>query len=534
MGMGRRGWGRGVAVFAVLALAVAACGTTVPARVRGQADQQASALGESSGPGGLGASGGLGGPATSAAPADGTDGVGGSGGTGTGATGGSLQADAGGAGTASSLGAEGPPGAGSTVSVAPAAPLQLGVLYIGGLQQLAAAFGSSANSPDPSTYIAALVATINKEGGIGGHQVTVVDAEINTESTTDLSVQYQAACSTFTEDHHVFAVASPASISDDFASCLAQAHVPLVSAWGIADFGESANQQDPLIYEPNAPSAERSANVVVTNMLAEGWAAKRWGADSACAAVTKPRIGVLTETGSAYESVYNTIIAPRFAAAGTPITDVVYMNLGGDVASAIAEAASQSQSAVLKFASDCVDHILMRVPNPIIPELFMTAANDQSYTPRYSWDSDDAAVSAQALLGHPETELNGSLGVGWQPYTDVPLGEFDATAKAPGAPCLAIFAKAGLPASGQSDGYSDLQICDSILFLQTALSDVTGPLSVAVLQQQVTNLGSRYAPSLTYRANFSATQHDGASAYRTFAFNDACTCFQYTSGLRPF
>jgi hypothetical protein len=168
-----------------------------------------------------------------------------------------------------------------------------------------------------------------------------------------------------------------------------------------------------------------------------------------------------------------------------------------------------------------------------VPELFMVAASTQHYTPRYGWDSDQAPLDSLEIQPSLSSELRGSLGVGWQPYNDIELSQFDATAKAPGARCLAIFTKAGLPPAGRADGYSDLQICDSLLLLQTALAGAPQPLSAQVFSTQVAALGRAYAPSLSFRSFFSATQHAGASAFRDVAFEDSCTCFRYTSGLQP-
>jgi hypothetical protein len=426
----------------------------------------------------------------------------------------------------------------SLTSLAPSRPasgaaVSIGVLYTAGLQQLANAFGASANTPDPKAYIADLVSYINKHGGLDGRPIAPVYASINTASTTDLAIQFQAACSVFTQDNHVFAVASPSSIDDTFGACITQRQVPLVSAWGIATSSNTTSAAQPLVIVPNAPTYDTAAATLIRALVAEKWATARWPSGN-CGASPTPRIGVLINDSPEYRSVYGAVIAPALAAAGTPVTDVEWMTLSGDVAGSITQAATDAQSAILKFKSDCVDHVLIQAPNPVVPELFMVAASTQGYTPRYGWDSDQAPNDAQEISPSLASQLRGSLGVGWQPYNDVPLRQFDATAKAPSERCLAIFTAAGLPPTGRADGYSDLQICDALLFLQTALAGAPQPLTAHVFASQVAELGSGYAPSLTYRSSFTSTQHNGASAFRDFAFSDACTCFRYTSGLQAF
>jgi len=506
----------------VVVVVLAGCGSTVSVESAGSVGAEGLGPASTGTPAGAfkasSPANGPGGPASSGSDAGST-----------GSPAGALSAALGGAGAAILA------GGGSGVSVA-SGPIQLGIFYTSGLTALATAFGAgeSGAALNPKAGSEAVISYINQHGGLAGHQISPVWASIDAFSSESFTAQDQAACATFTEDNHVFAVVASTTTHSDFVSCLAQHGTPLIAAYGGLT-PSSDLTQDPLLVVDNAPSAERGAAAVGSGLIGEGWSQARWNAASSCVTATKPRIGIVFDGDEPFmHAIYSKILAPMFAQAGTPVTDTFFLNATGSPVDILAEYSQQMPNVVLKFATDCVDHVLMFLTNAVPGYTFTDDADEQGYTPRYGWDSTDLPYIVKSETSGVAQQFHGSLGVGWQPNNDVSESQFDATASAPGARCLAVFGAAGMPSTSQAASWTDLQICDSLLFVPAALAGITGPLTTAVLAQQIDNLGGGYSPSLSYRAYFSGTHRDGAVALRTFAFVDSCSCLRYTSGIQRF
>ncbi|MGZ6793991.1 MAG: hypothetical protein ACXVFV_13645, partial [Mycobacteriales bacterium] len=79
----------------------------------------------------------------------------------------------------------------------------------------------------------AVVAELNRRGGLFGRRIQVVFKDESTVSTAqDPNTAGSAACTYFTQDHPVVALLNPVTLMDvpSFRACMAKAHVPLLSA----------------------------------------------------------------------------------------------------------------------------------------------------------------------------------------------------------------------------------------------------------------------------------------------------------------
>jgi hypothetical protein len=74
--------------------------------------------------------------------------------------------------------------------------------------------------------------------------------------------------------------------------------------------------------------------------------------------------------------------------------------------------------------------------------------------------------------------------------------------------------------------------CDELQFLKRALEAGGAPTREALLAGAY-RLGSSWVSGMTFTTRFDARHHDGAASFRDFAWNESCSCFRYTSGLRP-
>lgn len=507
---------------------LAACGTTIPPGASGVSASPAGALNGSS----AGDSGISGSQAGATTPAAGPASAG-SNGSGSAAGTGSAAGPAGSAGSTQPGSALGGPVNIGVPSHRPSA-IRLGVIYLSGLQAAYEAAGAKSSTTDSAADYKAVVSDIDSHGGVDGIPLVASYYAINAESTTPPETQLQAACAFFTQDQHVDIVATytPGGLSDSLLACLRSKGVPAVDGSTGADVSAGALASDPAWWEPGEISLNRLEQLMPGVLSAEHWASGRWGSNARCATVGGPRIGVVTFDGPDWQQAYTQDLVPAFKRAGTPVYDAVFLNVSGTTANQLAEASAGVQNAVLKFSSECIDHVAF-VSNVAVDYLFMNVAAQQDYTPRYGLSSlEDPPVIVQNVAS-PGSQLHGALGYGWSPYSDVDIADFDTAASAPGARCLSVLKAAGDAPADNNSAFLALPSCEGPFFAAAAFGKWLSSPPGTTLVQAVNGLGVSYRSSGAFGATFSAAQHDGADGYRQFAFVDSCTCFRYTTALSP-
>jgi hypothetical protein len=402
------------------------------------------------------------------------------------------------------------------------------------LQAAYEAAGAKSSTTDSEADYKAVIASINAHGGVVGIPLVGYYYAINSESTTDPDTQLQAACDYFTQDQKVDMVATytPGGLSDTLLACLRSRGIPTVDGATGADLSAAALASDPGWWEPGEVSLNRLEQVLPGVLASEGWEEARWGSDPRCAAVAKPRIGVVTFDGTDWRQAYSQDLVPAFQRLGTPVYDAAFLSVSGTSANQLAEASSGVQNAVLKFSSECIDHVAF-VSNVAVDYLFMNVAAQQQYSPRYGLSSLEAPPVIIGNLANPGTQLHGALGYGWSPFSDVDTTAFDATASAPGARCMGVLRGAGLAPTDNNSALLALPSCEGPYFAVAAFGKWLASTPGTTLVQAVDSLGSSYTASGAFGSTFDAAEHDGADSYRQFAFVDSCTCFRYTSPLRP-
>ena len=407
----------------------------------------------------------------------------------------------------------------------------LGVVYLKGLDQAYKAAGGSSNTTDSHADFLAVINHLNAEHGskvILRPNFYTVDAS-STQSQAD---QLQAACAHFTSDVRVTLVVSYSAGSEAaFAKCLQQHAVPLIDGSSAAVVGESIERSVPELWQPSQLTLDRIGALEASYLVRNHWVDKRWGQAARCAAVSQPRIGVVTFDRPDWRAAYANAVAPTFKAAGHGVYDVDYVNVSGSTAEQLAQASSAAQSAVLKFSSDCVDHVAF-IGNVALDYLFMNIAQQQGYNPRYGLSSLEAPPVIVQNLAQPTAQLHGAIGPGWTPYSDVDIAELDAVAKAPAAGCMAILKQAGIEPTDNNSAGLAMPACEGPMFAVTILQRWLAGGRTGSLLDVVNAIGSSYRPVGTFAATFDASHHDGASAFRGFAYVDSCTCFRYVTGLQ--
>lgn len=512
--MGRRA--TRIAIASALAVVTSACGTTVstvsaPTAAVSGSDGLTVPTAGGSGPGTT-----VGGAAPGSTT---TGGVSGS------------SAVAGSAGAPASAGNVPPPPAALSRTASGQLEVPLGVVYLKGLDQAYKAAGGSSNTTDSHADFLAVINHLNAEHGstvILRPNFYTVDAS-STQSQAD---QLQAACAHFTSDVHVTLVVSYSAGSEGaFAKCLQQHSIPLIDGSSAALVGESIERTVPDLWQPSQLTFDRVGALEASYLVRNHWVDKRWGSAARCAAISQPRIGVVTFDRPDWRAAYANAVAPTFKAAGHPVYDVDYVNVSGSTAEQLAQASSAAQSAVLKFSSDCVDHVAF-VSNVALDYLFMNIAQQQGYNPRYGLSSLEAPPVIVQNLAQPTAQLHGAIGPGWTPYSDVDIAQLDAAAKAPAADCMAILKQAGVEPTDNNSAGLAMPACEGPMFAVTVLQRWLAGGRTGSLLAIVNALGSSYHPVGTFTATVDAAHHDGASSFRGFAYVDSCSCFRYVTGLQ--
>jgi hypothetical protein len=200
----------------------------------------------------------------------------------------------------------------------------------------------------------------------------------------------------------------------------------------------------------------------------------------------------------------------------------------------LAATSASVSSAVLKFHSDGVDHVIIfdgpagvNSAGDLVLE-WMNQANSQSYYPRYGLNSTSGFSTLAS--DYPQKEMEGSVGVGWVPVTDLSQSDYEALPQTPlQKTCIQIMTAAGqAPSSAQMEGL-ELDACDLFFFLQQALAGVSGPLNQQTALSAIDRVGAAFPDVTTFGTYFSAAQHDGAQLVRNMAFVDSCDCYRYDS-----
>lgn len=484
---------------AVLALIVAACGSTVQIR-----DTATSGLGGSDGLGSQGSTG-------SALPGTTGNGAGASQTT-------AGTAAASGAGATSSTGgapsSAGGPGAiqGATSSTASGTArkqaIRVGVIYTPGADAAAKAVGISALSTgDTKAEATAVVGWINAHGGLGGHPVDLYSYAYDMSATSQAAAQ-QEACTAMVQDDKVRYVVSILAQLQTLTACLSKAGVGLLDdETGLGD--KNMATYAPFLGNPGEFAPGRRVSTLVEDLWNHQWL------------TAGSKIGILAVDNADAHDAVNGPLTATLRRHGLTVTKTAYVDPnGGDGGS------GASSNAALSFRAAGVDRV---IPVMYSPLYFMETANSQRYQPEYAMTSDNGP-GALLEAAAPQSQLKGAMGIGWQPFLDIGKG----TKPGPVSPretlCFELMKKAGQDSTSATVKGFEAQVCNVLFYLKD-LADKETSVPPDLLTSGRRLLGSTFASADTFRTDVS--QHtDGVAGYRTLAFEQSCTCFQYVSGVQ--
>lgn len=479
-----------VAVAAV-ALLAAACGTTVPV------SQQSQAL---SGVDGLSSAG----TASSAEAAPDAAGSGSVGSLPSGST-------TGGPGAVGPTGRPSPtnpvPTSGGGAVVKGVSPVNVGLLYLTGADQLASSIGiSGLATGDTRAQAKAVFDYVNAHGGLAGHRIVPSYYAIKaSDSANDPARAQQAGCTSLTQDAHVQFVVSIVNVKPSTLACFAKAGVTVLD--DVAGIATLEPRLQRYLYAPGDFATARLMKVLVDGLWRTGWLN------------AKSVVGSYTYDTRENNAVVEQALLPALKAHGLDIKERAAVSDGAD-------AVNQASAAALKFRASGVDRVIPVIASPLI---MMLAANSQNYTPEYAIYS---TFGPGALMEGtaPPAQLKGAAGIGWQPYLDIGAGTHPGPVSGNETLCFALMKAANQTATQSTTKGLQTNVCNVILYLQYAANKV-GSVSGDLLSRASSLVRASFPPADTFRTDMTS-RYDGADGYHDLVYQDACSCFQYVGAVR--
>lgn len=409
--------------------------------------------------------------------------------------------------------------AGSTASSTPAgnvrktsahSPVEIGFITttVGNAQSLGVNAGQSYS--DQAMY-SALVAEINKNGGLAGHPIKPVYASTDTASSNWAS-EFQSACAKFTQDNHVQAVIGYIFVFlPSFESCLAKANV--AHLYGGYQPGDLVDQQQfPTLVSTDNPTVDGASLTALDGAMRAGLLTK------------STKLGLLLDTCADGDRAYSHSVEPWLKAHGLNFETVLGSCSQGSTD--LSGAVTAVSNAELRFASSGVK-VVMGGGVPLL--LFMEDAQSQGYQPKYVTIVGGAALEANA----PASQMKNLHGFGWLPAVDVDPVHQPYPKTAPQKACLAMLAKHALVAKQYNDFLGAYAACDGLnLYAKALAAGATTP------QQAVTDVmaaENHFVGALTYDGQMFAgpRQHGGPRVFRQYAWVSSCSCLQYQGPTYP-
>ena len=507
---------RRLASALVLVLLATACGTRVPAAERqalsaggSAADGTGSSADEFAGESGLGSDG------TSALGGSSLDGATGGADGGSGPSSGTAGRSAGGSsgGSASVPADSGGTGPGVTET-----EILLGVAFATNGGEVNKTIGAEeASSTDTKKATQLLIDDVNRRGGIHGRKIKPVWHEIDALSGRTYEQWGQEMCATWTEDNDVFAALG--APYETLRQCFAKAGKPL-SYTSLSSSSELTFSKYPLYLEPGNLNLSRIGRLTVNSLADRNF----FNAES--------KIGIIAFDDPEGRHSVDKAMVPALGARGLKATDIRFVP-PPQSATDVSGLSAAISSAVLRFNTAGITHVMILDTAAVATLLFMQEAESQGYRPRYGLNTQNGNTVLAGILdgSGAKAQLNNSLSVGWAPSLD--LSEQDDPndkANAARKRCMKILTDGGLTSFTSRNAMGQALItCEEMWFFEAAAkaagpnlnarSFLTGAESLQTVWESPLTLGNKLGPG----------RHDGVARAADMAYVPSCNCFRYTT-----
>jgi hypothetical protein len=371
--------------------------------------------------------------------------------------------------------------------------------------------GFGINSPDAGNadlQLKALAAYVNAHGGIAGMELATVRRE--SDSTQGNEQTEQAMCTAFSQDDKTFAVVLQGQRFENTRVCYRNSKVLAFDPSPFPFDKTFYEQMNGYLWTPSYPTLSRSTAALVPQLHAVDF-------------FKGGTLGVVHWDSPMFQRVYDKELLPALKAAGVTVKSEQKVNPtdAGTVESGLL-------SAITNFQFNGVDRVVFLGGAPLA-SFFLTSAG--SYRPRYGMTTFDAPRYGEQNL---KNQLEGMVGIGFNPAGDVSDHEAPMPANPTEKLCLDIFKSANQTFATRAEARTPLAFCESTLLLQAGARNLKPGFSVPQWSAEAARLGTSYQSATGISTSLSATQHDGAAAWRPIAFDGGCGCVRYTGPPKPF
>lgn len=385
------------------------------------------------------------------------------------------------------------------------------------LNAAATALGAQGEVADASVdlkdVVRAVVAYVNKRGGIAGRQIEPIfhEVDLSGQATPEGRARdAQRACSTFTEDNEVFSFSDVSAWTEDnITQCARDAGVVMtqVMPLGAVVGRERAAELRPFFYSTSRLMADAHDYNLVEHTVARGFLP----ADA--------KVGLLLDDAPSSQAAGQRALKPALAARGI---EVVAEATYPDVIE------SPWDTYVLQFRRAGVTHVLFGASSfgswPL--QMMMRSADNQKWYPQYRGTSELAGASQTGQS--PLDQLANVKIVGWSANADT--GPTSPTNEpGPGrARCKEAVTEAGYD---ESLGDTAAIYCEYVFLLWDAMGRAS-EFSARGLEAALpgTEYQSQYNLGGT---RFRQGWPDGVAALRPAEYAADCECFVYTGAPAP-
>jgi hypothetical protein len=383
---------------------------------------------------------------------------------------------------------------------------------------------------DTKTEAKIVVDDINAHGGVAGRKIEIVWHELDGASTATYNTIEQNECDDWTQDHKVFAAFTAGG--ETMMQCLHNRGViELMDDLTSAD--TATFRRYPYYVELSTINLDRAAATLVASLKTQGWFSG-WSHVTGSPAATKAKVGIVTYDGPSWDHAVDGVLIPALRAAGyAPAPeDVIRVQPPGQTADTGPIGAAAS-SAVLKLRSDNVDHVFVFDERALLSLFFLQSADSQGYRPRYGVTSQNGMQALMDGSNLPKRQLIGSMGIGWSPGIDITPSQNTRTGPYSNdqrKKCLSLMESKGITFADANAETIGMGICATYWFFRDAVAAGGNVMNRNGFMNGVAKLGTSFLDPGAFANRFSATQRDGAAAYRNYGFNEQCGCMKYTSG----
>jgi hypothetical protein len=389
--------------------------------------------------------------------------------------------------------------------------IKVGFIYFKSAGAAGESVGVTTRPLDSKTAYQALVDDYNKDPALGRKIVPVYFGY--DVLSGQQSVQEQAACTLFTQDQPVFAAMISQLHSQTLLDCLRKAGVVTIAAPGYSFDDNVVYAKNPQLAAAGTFVLNRAAQVIVAGLSK----AKFFG--------TSPKLGVIYSEDPAYTRVVKGTLTQALAKQKIKVAEYAPMPPLATAAD-LAAVQARLQSAVLRFVSAGIDHVMFLSTSGSTSLLFMNMAKAQNYSPAYGLSTYDEPAGIAPLA--PADQMANAVGVGWWPTNEVPNPTFDKLAQG----CIDTITAAGETMSDSRSYRTAVGDCDQLNVFRLALTAAGTPTMAAFMKGLATMSNVDSASLLGDAAKYSATRRDGAFQAQTFTFDPATKSFAYTG--KPF